>query len=333
MKKYFVAVGLLAGLVLLWVRYSQWYITVDIPFLQNQESSPQYMVDGTLEISPYGVEDVVLDFLSDAKYTLRMREYSITMREVISVLKNKATMGADVRILLENRTYGNSQKNWNEFKQKILWTPIKLRNDAQLWTNFVHAKTIVTDTHALFSTANLGYQWFWKNREYRFITDDESVVTNLQTLHQKDREAKTIHPIDIHPAIWYCPINCRSKLTKMIHRAQESIRIEAQYLEDPLLIQQLMRRQKEWISVEIIVGKNQEEDAIEWLEWVRVLRSTYLHAKNILIDETEFLITSMNLSTNAIENNREIGILTDNKRAIWSFVRQFERDWSDAQEI
>jgi len=297
MKKYFVAVGLLAGLVLLWVRYSQWYITVDIPFLQNQESSPQYMVDGTLEISPYGVEDVVLDFLSDAKYTLRMREYSITMREVISVLKNKATMGADVRILLENRTYGNSQKNWNEFKQKILWTPIKLR------------------------------------KEYRFITDDESVVTNLQTLHQKDREAKTIHPIDIHPAIWYCPINCRSKLTKMIHRAQESIRIEAQYLEDPLLIQQLMRRQKEWISVEIIVGKNQEEDAIEWLEWVRVLRSTYLHAKNILIDETEFLITSMNLSTNAIENNREIGILTDNKRAIWSFVRQFERDWSDAQEI
>lgn len=35
----------------------------------------------------------------------------------------------------------------------------------------------------------------------------------------------------------------------------------------------------------------------------------------------------MNLSTNAIENNREIGIVTEDKRVINTFINQFEDDW------
>ncbi|MBP7848210.1 hypothetical protein KA013_03280 [Patescibacteria group bacterium] len=38
----------------------------------------------------------------------------------------------------------------------------------------------------------------------------------------------------------------------------------------------------------------------------------------------------MNLSTNALDNNREFGIIIDDPRVIKQFKGQFERDWKSA---
>jgi len=39
-----------------------------------------------------------------------------------------------------------------------------------------------------------------------------------------------------------CPFNCREELTQLINEATTSIDIQAQYLEDPFLIQQLQQK-------------------------------------------------------------------------------------------
>lgn len=333
MKKYFIGLGSLLLVIWLWIRYSQWYITIDIPFLNTEQEVVITPISGDLYIPPYWVEENIIEILGESKYVLWMREYSITMREVITLLKNKSNLWTDVKIILENKTYWDNTKNWTEFKQKIVWAPIKIKSDEHLGTNFVHAKTIVTDDTVVFSTANLWYQWFWKNREYWFATKNEEVVENMKRLYEQDRDGKTIHPVDIHPAVWFCPVNCRRKLNTLIASATQSIYIEAQYIEDDLLIQQLIKKQEAWIVLNIIVGEHQERDLLEGLSWVRIQHSPYLHAKNILIDSKELLITSMNLSTNAIENNREIGIVTQDKKAIGSFIYQFDKDWLWAEEI
>ncbi len=333
MKKYVAVLLFLGILIVLWIRYSQWYIYIDAPFFQSDTNISSNTIAWELHISPYWVEDEIIDVLTRTKYSIKMREYSITMREVITVLKNKATLWADVDIILENYTYWWNNKNWTEFKQKLVWTNAEVKSDEHLWTNFVHAKTIVTDDTVVFSTANLWYQWFWNNREYWFETKDEGIVENMKWLHTQDREWNTIHPVDIHEALWFCPINCRRKLNAFIAWAQESIHIQAQYLKDPLLLQQLIRRQKNWIEIYVILWKNQEADELQWLDWVYLLYEPYLHAKNILVDSKELLITSMNLSTNAIENNREIGIVTQDKKAVNSFLYQFNKDKKNAKEI
>lgn len=333
MKKYLHRIILVLWVLYVFLRYSQGYISLDIPFLEKPSDEISSTASWTLYISPYRVQDHIVDLLSSTKYTLRMREYSITMKEIISVVKNKAVLGADVKIILENRTYWNNSKNWSSFIQKVDWSPVQVQSDEQLGTNFVHAKTFVTDDTVVISTANLWYQWFRNNREYRFETSDDLVVENIKRLHQQDREDKTIHPVDIHPAIRFCPVNCRKKLTKMISSATASIVIQAQYLEDPLLIQQLLKKQDAWVNVRIIVWKNQERDDVLSFEHIRIQTNPYLHAKNIMIDGKELLITSMNLSTNAIENNREIGIVTADKKALWSFSHQFEKDYEGASEL
>lgn len=41
----------------------------------------------------------------------------------------------------------------------------------------------------------------------------------------------------------------------------------------------------------------------------------------------------MNLSTNALDNNREIGIMIDDLEIIEQFMGQFERDWENAGKL
>jgi phosphatidylserine/phosphatidylglycerophosphate/cardiolipin synthase-like enzyme len=51
-----------------------------------------------------------------------------------------------------------------------------------------------------------------------------------------------------------------------------------------------------------------------------------VHAKNILIDNKQLYIWSMNLSTNAIEQNREIGVVTTDTWVVNTFLKQFQED-------
>ena len=59
----------------------------------------------------------------------------------------------------------------------------------------------------------------------------------------------------------------------------------------------------------------------------RYLYSYELHAKLIIADGVPF-VGSQNLSTNAIENNREVGVLVTDTEAAGIIATQFEADWA-----
>lgn len=325
---------LFAVLLLAWVFYinhKRWVIQVTLPWMQHWFTQDDYAVWGELLVSPYNVESRIINLLMDTNYSLLMREYSVTMREVISVIKNKSMLWTTVKMILEQFTYWWNTKAWDDVNNWLLWSPAEVKSDEHLWTNFVHAKTFVTDTTAVFSTANLWYQWFWRNREYWFVTQDNAIVENLRKLFEKDWQWEKIYPADIHESILFCPVNCRRFLNKAINAATWSIMIQAQYLEDPLLIHQLEKKQDAWVSVSIIVWENQEPGILDWLTTVHEQYEPYLHAKNMLIDDRLLLMWSMNFSTNAIENNREIGIVTSDAAAIAKFKKQFFTDLKKLQ--
>ena len=153
-------------------------------------------------------------------------------------------------------------------------------------------------------------------------------------MFEKDRVGDPLSQKDIHPALLICPIQCREKITDAIWDAQESIWIEAQYIQDEGIVAALRKKQLDGIDVRILVGKHQDEGRLETFgTWVQVYDEYYLHAKNILIDENILLMWSMNLSTNALDNNREIGIIVDDKKVVEQFGRQFERDWKKGREL
>jgi phosphatidylserine/phosphatidylglycerophosphate/cardiolipin synthase-like enzyme len=57
------------------------------------------------------------------------------------------------------------------------------------------------------------------------------------------------------------------------------------------------------------------------------MKKPYIHSKAFLVDERWLLIGSMNMSTNSLDKNREVGIILIDQSQISSFLQQFNTDW------
>lgn len=105
--------------------------------------------------------------------------------------------------------------------------------------------------------------------------------------------------------------------------------IQTQYLTDPELFDMIAQK-SEQLSFKAIFSateSNQELPKYFGPHQVRLLKKPYVHTKMILIDEELLLLGSMNLSANSLDNNREYGILLQDKTLIQQFMRGFEQDW------
>jgi len=113
--------------------------------------------------------------------------------------------------------------------------------------------------------------------------------------------------------------------------AKKSVYIENQYLQDPEVISILQSQRN--LDLKIILPKNEKSriDAPGLEDATRVITKPYIHAKAILIDEQYLIISSINFSTNSLDNNRELGIIITNQEAIQAYLHQFHEDWQQAK--
>lgn len=298
-------------------RYSSWV---------NEQTTTWYL-KGRLLVTPFDVEETVHWIIESTRYTLYGWHYQITYKETITLLKNRAILWTEVKLLLEDATFWGNTQSWKSFKQATALTPIQIKNDSELGTNFIHAKSFVTDDAFIVSTANLWYPWFFQNREYWFISRDPDVVAAMKFVFERDWNWEFIRSRRLPEWVVMCPINCRDSLTMLLEQATKSIEIEAQYISDPQTIALLRTKQAQGVEIRIVTSNRQNREPLEGLQWVRILKSPYVHAKNILVDDTLLFVWSMNLSQNAIENNREMSIITDDVQAIKRFNGQFLVDY------
>lgn len=101
-------------------------------------------------------------------------------------------------------------------------------------------------------------------------------------------------------------------LQQIINQAQDSLILISPYLKiSERLRQSLEDKDRMKIDIRIIYGKNElQPDQINWLKGLKFIRTSFcenLHAKCYL-NESEAIITSMNLYDFAQINNQEMGI-------------------------
>ena len=111
-----------------------------------------------------------------------------------------------------------------------------------------------------FSTANLSYSSFWRNREYRYWTHDPGVITYMSDLYEDDISGVPLELENIHPNILICPENCRSKIEELLLSARDSIWIQTQYITDSRILSLLAQKYAEGVDIRILVSKYQSVD-------------------------------------------------------------------------
>lgn len=280
--------------------------------------------------SPGESLDKELQYFAAAQQYLDLWTYEFTHKDFKTTLKNLASQGVDIRIIVEDNKYQQYQNTLKILGQDFSWyQDIQLKSDKQMDTEYTHAKVNLIDNGFIIQTANLTKSSFASNREHFFQSYDSGVWASLHTIFDKDRNGQNISQKDIHPNLVVCNINCRGVIEQLLQWAKESIVIQTQYITDDA-IRSILKTKKDLAELKMLVADTDDnDDLVRYFgtDHAKKFKKYYNHTKMILIDHKILLLWSMNLSSTSLDKNREIWILLLDPTIISSFTTQFGEDW------
>ena len=271
--------------------------------------------------------DDLVSKIDTSKEKIWLNVYIFTEKRIRSALIKAKKRGVDVRVILEKNVYQAPSINKETFlefeKNSIL---IKYDNTSSIDLN--HAKYLIIDNEAIFSTGNFTYTSFSKNREFFLISQNQSLVRFLKNIFESDFNGKKEY--FYHPNMLVSPRYSREKIQYFLNSSKKNIDMYIPYLEDESIKNILLKKQSQGINIRIITSPSEKEDAFLLdiqKKWAHITFSKKtIHAKSFLIDNNYLYIGSINFSASSMDQNREIGIILKEKEIISQFQKVFKSD-------
>lgn len=293
----------------------------------NKAFSDQLIIEPDMGRTP------ILAAINDTKSSIQLVMYGFTDQAFINTLINNAK-NKNVKILLEKSPYKAADENL-EAADLFQQNKINLR-----WSNpqfaLTHEKTFVFDNkQALIMTFNLTHSTFTKQRNFAILTDNQSMVQEIEKVFTADWEH---HPVTVdNPNLAWCPDNCRERITTFIDSAQHSVKVYAEDLTDYQITGTLAAAARSGVKVQLLLSKqaNQNKNKKRFTYLTRAgveihFNQQYvIHAKVIIIDEQRALLGSINLTAASMHDNRELSMITSEKNITQKLLSTFANDWNN----
>ncbi|MEU6199644.1 phospholipase D-like domain-containing protein [Streptomyces sp. NPDC047061] len=261
-------------------------------------------------------EPTIYDFINSATSSLDMTMYELEDTTAVNdliALKNK---GVTVRVVLDQAHKSANNSAYTSLTNAgvgVAWSP----------TSFVytHQKTITVDaTKSLVLTGNLTSQYYSTGRDYGVFTDDTRDVAAIEKVFNADYAGTSITPTDGDHLLW-SPTDSRSRLLTVINAATKTLDVEELEFSDSTVVNAIVARAKAGVKVRVVLetpsSYSSEVSSIKSAGGTVVGYSDpngfYIHAKAMVADyglsTQEVEAGSMNISSNSLSNNRELGII------------------------
>ncbi|MER5796589.1 phospholipase D-like domain-containing protein [Streptomyces sp. NPDC001980] len=261
-------------------------------------------------------EPTIYDFINSATSSLDMTMYELEDTTAVNdliALKNK---GVTVRVVLDQ-----AHKSANN----SAYTSLTNAGVGVAWssTSFVytHQKTITVDgTKSLVLTGNLTSQYYSTGRDYGVFTDDTRDVAAIEKVFNADYAGTSVTPTDGDHLLW-SPTDSRSRLLTVVNAATKTLDVEELEFSDSTVVNAIVARAKAGVKVRVVLETpgdySSEVSSIKAAGGTVVGYSDpngfYIHAKAMVADyglsTQEVEAGSMNISSNSLSNNRELGII------------------------
>lgn len=283
-----------------------------------------------LIVEPDAGRQPLLAAIEKAKSSVDLVMYGWTDERFLTAVSQAKNAGKQVHVLLEPSPYKAEHENAFAIGQ-LQADKIHLH-----WANpdfkLTHQKTFLLDQHsAIVMTFNLTHSSFKKERNFALIIDDPAMVKEINAVFNADWQHKTIA---VHHAnlIW-SPDNSREKIIDFINQATSDLQIYAQDVGDYETIGALAKAARNGVSVKILTSKIQPRSKRKFgflrkagVE-IRVSPHYFIHAKVIIADHKRAVLGSTNLTRASLNDNRELSVITRNKKTVSELVNTFEKDW------
>lgn len=305
---------------------------------------------GELElfVLPEAQDQFLLSAIDGARRVVRLQMYLLTHTGVMDALIAAKKRGVDVQVLLEARPFNPGNPNSPLPTNKRAAAYLAKGGVVAGWTspsyNFTHAKAITIDDAVTYvSTANftksgLGAGGAYSAREYVIADRSPTDVAEFVAMFKADWAHKPYVPSD--PDLIVSPNNARQRIFDLVKSARREVRIAVEVAADPAFNDLVAAKVKEGVRVKALLGDHNKiginlDTARKWRERgadVRFQAKPFLHAKTIVVDGQVMYVGSTNLTTNSMDNNRELGLKIAAPEIVKGVLSTMEHDWHGGSE-
>jgi phosphatidylserine/phosphatidylglycerophosphate/cardiolipin synthase-like enzyme len=258
----------------------------------------------------------IYDFINSATSSLDMTMYELEDTTAVKDLVALENKGVKVRVVLDRQ-----HKSAND----SAYTTLTGAGVGVVWSSasftYTHQKTITVDgTKSLVLTGNLTSQYYTTGRDYGVFTDDTHDVAAIEKVFAADYAGTSVTPGDGDHLLW-SPTDARSRLVSFVNSATKTLDVQELEFSDSTVVNAIVARAKAGVKVRVVL-----EDPASYSSEVSAVKAAggtvvgysdpngfYIHAKAMVADyglSTQAVEAgSMNISSNSLSNNRELGII------------------------
>jgi phosphatidylserine/phosphatidylglycerophosphate/cardiolipin synthase-like enzyme len=305
------------------------------------------LASGSIAVHPMpeSKHDRIVALFSSAKSSIDLSIYQLQDRAVVHALIDAAKRHVAVRVMLEPKTVGAA--NYDAVSKELSAGGVNVQATPPRFDsshNVDHAKfAIIDQKEILLATGNLVRSGLggdmaeeYDNRDFWVEDARDASIGAAHELFEADWARKAT-PAHAQAAFVITPENADDQIGKLVDAAKQQLVVYNQSLEDDTLIGRLVAAKQRGVDVQVLLGYQPgfggkppaNQAAIDKLKAGGVkadfLRKHYLHAKAIVSDGNVY-IGSQNFTNGGLRNNRELGIVLDDAKAVEIVVTTFKSD-------
>jgi cardiolipin synthase A/B len=282
-------------------------------------------------VTPEAGEAPYLDALAGAQQSIDLQVYLMGYGGILDQLKAKAAAGVSVRVILDRAKIDTNQKYFDLLTAagaQVKWSDTRFV--------FQHSKFFIVDNEvAVISTGNFSKSYSIELERNHVATDrDRADLADLRAMFDADW-AGTGGTLKLPcTRLLVSPINARERILALIDSAQTTLEIESMQFGDSAVRAAVKSRVQAGVAVRVLIADanwiSANTYASQYLTelGVPVKWIPHLHTKVIVADGERAYLGSENLSSNSLDNNREVGLIVTDASSIAPIAATFEADFA-----
>jgi phosphatidylserine/phosphatidylglycerophosphate/cardiolipin synthase-like enzyme len=286
----------------------------------------------------------ILDAINGATKSLRVKMFLFSDPSILKAVIDAHHRGVNVRIMLNPARRDGESEN-KESHRKLAAAGIEVM-DSNPEFDVTHEKSmVVDDTTAFVNSLNLDTKNLTETRDYAIVTSHAHEVAEITGCFEADWHRKPFKGNEHSSLIWCCG-NGRERIAEFIDGAKDSLFVQNERYQDPVIIERLVRAARRGVKVHIMARPPHKLKKGKLVEEVGGMRTMHdvgikihkikhlkLHAKMLLADDARAIVGSINLAPGSFDSRRELAIEVDDEHVIKRLSKIARHDWKHSHPI
>ncbi len=307
-----------------------------VPAAVARSSAAVPQTDVALITEPEAGASPFLKLIASARSSIDLTMYELSDRHVEAALVGAARRGVDVKVLLNGGYYSERESDNQAAYSYLAAHGVHVRYTPTAFA-LTHQKTLTVDRHvSVIMTLNFD-GLYASTRDFAILDSQPADVTAVTAVFNADWRAMPIQPSNGTGDLVWSP-GAQARVLDLIDSARTSIDLEDEEMDYAPATDALCRAARRGVKVEIVMTYDSDwRSAFDQLAScgvdIRLYhgQSYYIHAKLLEVDGRQALISSQNLSTTSLKDNRELGIDVSAPALVKTLAGDFASDYAGAE--